>query len=109
MEFETRAPDSLQRVTATCVAYFFGSATTIAMASPRGETASRDTAPKLCAAASNTSVQPAAPRVHEKIFVPLDIRSVRPLGIQAMSWSVLPSTALTSGSIAFDEMSICLI
>ena len=55
----------------------------MAMASPFGETASRVIAPSWCAAASNTSVHPAAPRVHDIIFVPADIRMVLPSGIQA--------------------------
>ena len=42
-----------------------GSATTIAIASPFGDTASLLTAPSPCAAASKTSVHPLAPRVHE--------------------------------------------
>src|SRR5688500_9279476 len=105
-----RAP-VCRRMAQTHQHYFFGpgSATTIATASPLGDTASRDTAPRLCAETSNTSVQPLAPRVHEYTLVPPDIRIVLPSGIQVMSRSVLPSTTFVSGSIFFVSTSICLI
>src|SRR5687767_10182758 len=45
--------------------YRLGSAATIAMASPFGETASLETAPRLYGATSRTSVQPVPPRLHE--------------------------------------------
>src|SRR5688572_27243689 len=91
--------------------HFFGpgSATTIATASPLGDTASRDTAARLCAETSKTSVQPLAPRVHEYTLVPPDIRIVLPSGIHVMSRSVLPSTTFVSASIFFVSTSICLI
>ncbi len=63
--------------------HFGGSATTIATASPLGDTLSRLMLPSLWAAPSNTSVQPAAPRVHEHTLVPADITSVLPSGIHA--------------------------
>jgi len=90
-------------------AYFFGagSATTIAIASPFGDTASLDIAPNCCGAPSKTSVQTLSPRVHDKTLVPAVIRIVLPSGIHAMSRSLLPSTAFVSVSIFFVAMSIC--
>src|SRR5436190_2818882 len=63
--------------------YLLGSATTMAMASPFGDTARREIAPSWCGAPSNTSLHAGAPRVHDMILVPLDITIVLPSGSHA--------------------------